>query len=60
MEENKTLILLTDVRDKKEIYDVTKDLKHRAEGNPDSKILNVYACAGHGMQLDGEQVLVVN
>ena len=60
MEENKTLFLLTDVRDKKEILDVTKDLKLRAQGNPDSKILIFYACAGHGMQIDGEQVLVVN
>ena len=60
MEENETLFLLTDVRDKKEINDVRKDLKNRAEGNPESKILIFYACAGHGMQIDGEQVLVVN
>ena len=60
MEENKTLFFLTDVREKKEINEVCKDLKHRAQSNPDSKILIFYACAGHGMQIDGEQVLVVN
>ena len=35
-------------------------LKKRAESNPDSRILIFYACAGHGMQLDGMQVLVIN
>ena len=54
VEENKTLFLLTDVRDKKEINQVRTDLKKRAECNPDSRILIFYACAGHGLQIDGE------
>ena len=60
MEENKNLFLLTDVTDKKEIGEVRTELKHRAKGNPDTKMLVFYACAGHGMQMDGEQVLVIN
>ena len=54
------LIRLTDVRDKKEINKVRSDLKKRAEANPDRKMLIFYAFAGHGMQVDGEQVVIIN
>ena len=60
MEENKTLFRLTDVKDKKEIGEVRSYLTKLAGDKPDSKILVFYACAGHGMQMDGEQVLVIN
>ena len=57
-EEN--LIRLTDVRDKKIINKVRNDLKKRAGANPDLQMLIFYAFAGHGMQVDGEQVVIIN
>ena len=54
------LIRLTDVRDKKVINKVRGDLKKRAEANPDRKMLIFYGFAGHGMQVDGEQVVIIN
>ena len=55
-----TLIRLTDIRDKKIINKVRADLKKLAEANPDRKMLIFYGFAGHGMQLDGEQVVIIN
>ena len=60
MEENKTLFRLTDLRDKKEIGEVRSYLSKLAQIKPDGKILVFYACAGHGMQMDGEEVLIIN
>ena len=54
------LIRLTDIRDKKVINKVRTDLKKRAEANPDRKMLIFYGFAGHGMQVDGEQVVIIN
>ena len=55
-----TLIRLTDIRDKKVINKVRADLKKRAESSPDRKMLIFYGFAGHGMQVDGEQVVIIN
>ena len=54
------LIRLTDIRDKKVINKVRADLKKCAEANPDRKMLIFYGFAGHGMQVDGEQVVIIN
>ena len=54
------MIRLTDPTDKNVVNKVRADLKKHAKANPDLKILFFMAFCGHGVQVDGEQVLLIN
>ena len=45
---------------KKRVSKVTKDLKEDISVNPDQQFLIMVTVAGHGMQLDGRQIAVIN
>ena len=49
-----------DETDMKEIGKMRSALKKRAENNPDRMMAIFYCFAGHGIQSDGQQYLIVN
>ena len=55
-----TLIRITDPTDKNIVNKHRVDIKKRAGANPDLRILFFWSFAGHGLQVDGEQVLLIN
>ena len=42
------------------MFKVCKDINRRCRENPDKKLLIVFVLAGHGMQVGGQQVLLLN
>ena len=54
------LISLTDVKDKKIINKARANLTNYIKANPDRKILAFYGLACHGIQVDGEQCVVID
>ena len=52
--------MLLDAPTWKQVQKVRKNVKKRVRVNPDKKVLIVLAMAGHGMQMDGRQIVLVN